>query len=243
MRLFLIALGAAPLGWLLAGPLLAWGDRLLVGGMAPPPTLPSLHGNPAPPWEGSGGRAVPPAWRWTLRAGLALLAPLAVWHAATLPAGRLPVLVVAPALLAGVAALALIAALDGAAHLIFAETLALPVALGVLHALSGGGAAWGALLVGGLVCGGLLGLIYLAGQLCYGTDALGWGDVQLGAALGALLGGQGGLRAILWGFILLALVAVVLLAARRISRHTYLPLGVFLALGALLVLLTQPISY
>lgn len=217
MRLLLIALTGVPLGYGLATPLLAWGDHLL-----------RPH-------------RVPLAWRWALRGGLALLVPLALWHAVTLPPGRLPVPLAALALLAGVAALALIAALDGAAHLIFAETLALPVALGMLRALVGGAAAWGALLAGALVCGGLLGLIFLVGLLRYGTDALGWGDVQLGATLGALLGWQGGLRAILWGFMLMALVAVALLAVRRISRHTYLPLGAFLVVGALLVMLIQPV--
>jgi leader peptidase (prepilin peptidase) / N-methyltransferase len=85
-----------------------------------------------------------------------------------------------------------------------------------------------------LVGGGVMGLLFLAGQWFTVSGALGLGDVWLGVSLGALLGPLGVARALAWGMILLGVVAVALLATRRITLKSYLPLGTCLIAGALL---------
>ena len=68
-------------------------------------------------------------------------------------------------------------------------------------------------------------------------QSLGMGDAKLALLLGALLGG-GVLNALAIGFLLLAIVALAMIARdgrAGLSRH--LPLGPFLAAGALAVLL------
>ena len=69
--------------------------------------------------------------------------------------------------------------------------------------------------------------------------SLGMGDVRLAALLGAYLGFRSWplvYLGLLAGFVVAAVVAVVLLAARRATRTTALPLGPALILGTLLVL-------
>ncbi|SRR5579883_1056470 len=253
MRILIIFALGAPLGYLLASPLLCWADHLLAR-VTPADAAPlaieiaspheSLPDSPssAEMERGSGGGAMPisitPPWRWGLRLSLALLVPLA--FARFLPAARAITPLAVLALLACVVILALVAVMDGATHLIFAEILAWPALAVVLTTLPRGLAACLPLLAGAVACGGLLTALYLLGLCVYGTDALGWGDVQLGAVIGLLLGWPGGLRAIIWGFFLMLIIAGALLLFRRITRHSYLPLGVFLVLGALLSLLIQP---
>ena len=69
--------------------------------------------------------------------------------------------------------------------------------------------------------------------------SFGFGDVKLGAVLGGYLGWAGWLQVyygIFAGFLLGALVALVLLASRRASLKTAMAFGPMLVLGALLVL-------
>jgi len=69
--------------------------------------------------------------------------------------------------------------------------------------------------------------------------SLGMGDVRLAALLGAYLGFRSWplvYLGLLAGFVVAAVVAVVLLAARRATRTTALPFGPALILGTLLVL-------
>jgi leader peptidase (prepilin peptidase) / N-methyltransferase len=70
--------------------------------------------------------------------------------------------------------------------------------------------------------------------------ALGFGDVRLGPVLALALGWLGW-RFAFWGFlaanILGAVVGLILIAARRASRRTPLPFGVFLAIGAFAVMM------
>lgn len=236
-------------GWLLATPLLAAGDRLLA-------TVPAEDAAPVAyvPGAGSATVAIPsnshigltigPAWRWSLRIGLALVMPLAVRRALA-PANvllphHLPIFATIPLLVLCVAALGLIAVLDGAAHLVFAE-IVLPLA-GILAVvgIGEGQAVWLPMLLGALVCGGFFLILYLVGRFWYGAEALGFGDVQLAAAFGIMLGWPVALSALVLGLILMALTAGILLATKRITTRSYLPIGTFLALGALLGLILIP---
>ncbi len=69
--------------------------------------------------------------------------------------------------------------------------------------------------------------------------SFGWGDVRLGAVLGAYLGYRSWLAVyfgLFGGFVLGSVIAVVLLATRRATMKTALAFGPMLLLGALLVL-------
>jgi leader peptidase (prepilin peptidase)/N-methyltransferase len=107
-----------------------------------------------------------------------------------------------------------------AAALVLASSLALGPRVFVEHALAA------------LVAGGLL---FLAAALR--PDDLGMGDAKLALLLGALMG-PAVLRALVIGFCLVAAAALVLLVTEgkpALKRH--LPLGPFLAAGALATLL------
>jgi leader peptidase (prepilin peptidase)/N-methyltransferase len=71
---------------------------------------------------------------------------------------------------------------------------------------------------------------------------LGLGDVKLAGALGLYMAWRGWnvlLVGALAGFMLFVLVALVLLAARRVSRSSELPFGPFMLVGALLGIVTD----
>jgi prepilin signal peptidase PulO-like enzyme (type II secretory pathway) len=219
-------------GWFSTSPLLRWATHLL-SGVAAADAAPSALTRDAARLSPTVERR----WALALRWGLLALTPLALWRGAV-EAHHLPVWLGAGLLAAIVGLLALVAAIDGSAHLIFAEVVALPAGLALLGGLVSG--TWPALLLGGAVDGGIMGVLYLAGQLIYGTDALGWGDVQLGVALGIVLGWGGFITALVWGMLLMAGVTLALLAARRITARSFLPLGSFIIAGAVLALLVAP---
>jgi len=103
-------------------------------------------------------------------------------------------------------------------------------------------AALGASSLGFIVGGGAIWAIRIVGSLAFGREAMGMGDVHLMAAVGAVLGWVDPLVAILPA-ILLALTwtlgsrGVAILRGRS-SRE--LPLGPYLALGTVLVILLRP---
>ncbi len=126
---------------------------------------------------------------------------------------------------------------------IIPDAITLPgIALGVLASLATGrpgvripwlGVAahsWPAVildsLLGILVGGGIFLVIILASG-----GGMGGGDMKLGAMLGAFLGWQLGLLALMLAVLSGGLVAVVLLALRRRGRKEAIPFGPFLALG------------
>jgi leader peptidase (prepilin peptidase)/N-methyltransferase len=75
----------------------------------------------------------------------------------------------------------------------------------------------------------------LAGASIRGREPLGLGDVKLASVMGAFLGWTGAWRAVALGAASGIIVWLVLRARGRIARETPLPLGPFLALGALAV--------
>ncbi len=231
-RALVLAFSAAIAGWWLATPLVSASERLLAS-VAPVDAAPVTR-------EPGGGTLAPRLdrpWQWVLRAGLALCGALVAWrvgHAAHHTPQGIALMALA------LATLALVAVIDGATHLIFVETLA-PLALAVAIAgIIGGRGVWPAMLAGALVAGALFLALYALGRLMYGTDALGWGDVELAALFGALLGWPGIVGALALGLLLMAIVTLILMALRRVTPETYLPIGAFLALGTLLALLHAP---
>lgn len=86
-------------------------------------------------------------------------------------------------------------------------------------------------LGGMLVLGGsLAGIYYLS------KGGLGFGDVKLGMALGAWLGGMGGWLCLLLALLLGGVAGMLGWMLGRVDRKTTLPFGPFLAAAALLVL-------
>lgn len=91
-----------------------------------------------------------------------------------------------------------------------------------------------------IICAGLAGLIFLLLALAV-PGGLGLGDVKLAALLGLALGWWGYfavVQGLASGFVIGGLVSLVLIVARRATRHTHLALGPALLVGALGALLT-----
>lgn len=90
----------------------------------------------------------------------------------------------------------------------------------------------------GLAAGaGLLAAIALLAYAIYRQEVFGWGDVKLGAALGAWLGWPEVLSGIVIGFVAGGAVGAALMLARIRAgswrwRRAYLPLGPFLIAGS-----------
>jgi leader peptidase (prepilin peptidase) / N-methyltransferase len=77
-------------------------------------------------------------------------------------------------------------------------------------------------------------------SLAFGAGAFGLGDVKLLAGFGLLAGLWRAVGGVLFGLVVAGIVLVVLLAARRIGRRSYVPFGPFLILGALWAVLLRP---
>jgi leader peptidase (prepilin peptidase)/N-methyltransferase len=178
---------------------------------------------------------MPIPWRYpVVEAGTALAFGLALW-----------VLGPSPTFLVGAVLLAMLIAVTAIdlRHQIIPDAITLPgIPLGVVASLVTGrtsaripwlGVAadsWLGIavdsLLGILVGGGIFLVIILASR-----GGMGGGDMKLGAMLGAFLGWQLGLLALLLAVLSGGLVALVLLAMGRRGRKEAIPFGPFLALG------------
>lgn len=118
--------------------------------------------------------------------------------------------------------------------------LTLPVIpLALLYAVSGANPLVGTTVVLAVVAAiAIPALLYLP-SIPFGAGAFGIGDVKLLAGVGLMVGGERSLGGVLFGLILAGVVLLVLLAARRISRRSYVPFGPFLIVGALWAVLIR----
>ncbi len=90
------------------------------------------------------------------------------------------------------------------------------------------GLAWQSLIIGGLA-GGIFFLIqYLISQGRW----LGGGDIRLGVLLGAMLGWPGAAIAITLAYFIGSIFSLILLALKKKSWQSQLPLGAFLTIAA-----------
>jgi leader peptidase (prepilin peptidase)/N-methyltransferase len=87
------------------------------------------------------------------------------------------------------------------------------------------------LLLGGLIAGGLL----LLPTFLYGLEKAGGGDVKLGLFVGLILGWPAIIPALMLAFIGAALFALGGVLLHKISRHSVIAFGPFLAFGGLVV--------
>ena len=92
-------------------------------------------------------------------------------------------------------------------------------------------------VLGALVCGGLLLLLWLGWRISTGAQGLGLGDVKLAGAIGGLLGWREGLIVIAGASTVGALVGALMRFKRSASdAPLHLPLGALLALSSLIIL-------
>jgi leader peptidase (prepilin peptidase)/N-methyltransferase len=100
---------------------------------------------------------------------------------------------------------------------------------------------WRTAVVAGLIAGGIFLLLFVGGQLIFGAEAFGFGDVKLAVFIG-LATGVTNLRvahALLDGVFLGGFVAIILLITRIRTFKDAVPYGPFLVLGTLFVLYSQ----
>jgi leader peptidase (prepilin peptidase) / N-methyltransferase len=115
----------------------------------------------------------------------------------------------------------------------------IPVAL--VYAVSGLNPLVGGEVVAAVIAAVAIPAVLYLPSIPFGAGAFGMGDVKLLAGAGLMLGLMRALGGVLAGLLLAGLVLVVLLAARRIGRRSYVPFGPFLIIGALwAVLVLQP---
>lgn len=103
------------------------------------------------------------------------------------------------------------------------------------------GPDWRTALFAAILAGVVFLVLYFGGQLIFGAEAFGFGDVKLAVFIG-MATGLSNLRmvhAILYGVFLGGLVAIILLITRIRSLKEAVPYGPFLVGGTLLILLTQ----
>ncbi len=91
-------------------------------------------------------------------------------------------------------------------------------------------------VVGALAGAGFLYLVLFYGGVVFGQDAMGEGDLNLIALIGAFLGWRGVIVSILVGCLSGSAVGLALIGVHRLHRRQHIPFGPFLALGAVVAL-------
>ena len=122
-------------------------------------------------------------------------------------------------------------------HQIIPNAVTLPgIPLGLVAGLLVGEPPLLERLIGMLAGAGFLYLVLYYGGTLYGQEAMGEGDLNLIAMIGAFLGWRAVAVTILVGCLLGATVGVGLIVLGRLSRRQHIPFGPFLALGAVVAL-------
>jgi leader peptidase (prepilin peptidase)/N-methyltransferase len=113
----------------------------------------------------------------------------------------------------------------------------IPVAL--VYALSGTNPFVGSEVVMAVVAALVIPLVLFVPSVPFGAGAFGIGDIKLLVGVGLLVGGERALAGVVFALVLSGVVLIVLLAARRIGRRTYVPFGPFFIIGALWAVLVR----
>lgn len=92
-------------------------------------------------------------------------------------------------------------------------------------------------LLGVLMGGGSLWFLAWVSPYIFGKEGMGGGDIKLMAMVGAFVGWQPALLAIMIGSLLGSVIGGGLMAAGKLQREQYIPFGPFLAVGSILALL------
>ncbi len=120
------------------------------------------------------------------------------------------------------------------------DLLTLPVIpIALVYALSGTNPLVGAELVPAVIAALAIPAALFLPSIPFGAGAFGLGDVKLLVGIGLLVGGSRGLGSVVFALVLSGIVLLVLLAARRIGRRTYVPFGPFFIIAALWAVLIR----
>lgn len=114
----------------------------------------------------------------------------------------------------------------------------IPVAL--LYAISGRNPLVGTELIPAILAAVLIPAVLYLPSIPFGAGAFGLGDVNLLAGVGLMAGGSRALGGVVLALLVAGVVLLVLLATRRVTRHSYVPFGPFFILGALWAVLIRP---
>jgi leader peptidase (prepilin peptidase)/N-methyltransferase len=122
-------------------------------------------------------------------------------------------------------------------HQIIPNAITLPgIPLGLLAGLLLGDPPLLDRVMGTLVGAGFLYLVLFYGGAIYGQEAMGEGDLNLIALIGAFLGWKAVALTILLGCLFGSALGLALIATRRLGRRQHIPFGPFLSLGAVVAL-------
>ena len=120
------------------------------------------------------------------------------------------------------------------------DELTLPVIpIALLFDLTGRNPFVGDMLLPTLLVAALVPIGLYVASIPFGAGAFGVGDVKLLVGVALMTGFLRALNGLLAGLLAAGLVLVVLLAARRIGRQSFVPFGPFLIFGALWGIFTQ----
>ncbi|MFL5675861.1 MAG: prepilin peptidase [Chloroflexota bacterium] len=121
------------------------------------------------------------------------------------------------------------------------DVLTLPVIpVALVYALSGRNPLVGDEIVLAVLAAVIIPAVLYLPSIPFGAGAFGLGDVKLLIGVGLLVGGSRALGSVFFAVVLGGVAIVVLLAARRIGRRSYIPFGPFFILGALWAVLIRP---
>jgi leader peptidase (prepilin peptidase)/N-methyltransferase len=149
---------------------------------------------------------------------------------------RFEVTFLAASLLAFLCGLVVVSFID-LDHQIIPNIITLPgIPLGLLAGLMLGEPPILERVIGTLVGAGFLYLVLFYGGALYGQEAMGEGDLNLIALVGAFLGWKAVALTILLGCLFGSTVGLALITARRLGRRQHIPFGPFLSLGAVVAL-------
>ena len=120
------------------------------------------------------------------------------------------------------------------------DVLTLPVIpVALVYAWSGTNPLVGAELVPAVVAAVAIPLVLFLPSIPFGEGAFGIGDIKLLGGVGLLVGGSRALGGVIFGLLLFGVVLLVLLAARRIGKRSYVPMGPAFIVGALWTVLIR----
>ena len=120
------------------------------------------------------------------------------------------------------------------------DILTLPVIpLALVYAISGLNPLVGTELVPAVVAAVAIPAVLFLPSIPFGEGAFGIGDVKLLAGVGLLVGGSRALGGVIFGLFIFGAVLLVLLAARRIGKRSYVPMGPAFIVGALWAVLIR----
>jgi len=120
------------------------------------------------------------------------------------------------------------------------DVLTLPViAVGLAYAVSGANPLVSPELLPAVIAAVAIPAALYLPSIPFGAGAFGIGDIKLLVGVGLLAGGDRALSAAVFALAVSGVVLLVLLAARRIGRRSYVPFGPFFILGALWAVLIR----